>query len=473
MKRAINIFIIFVLLISLSFSSCGTTDSYEMPTGLAILIGNHSNSKKHNISIDEEVTQVYSSFGNICIIGVDGNPSVLKNNEGKIIGYIDSAESERRKGIKNNNKKYWETHFLSSQVKDVIQNLSTPSDDSEVDTLKSISMAVKALNEMERSMGEDIKKEIIIYDTGLCTSGALSFVDSDWTKYITNSIKIGENENTASEIGDLVDNLKNRLELPDLTDISITWYGLGNVADPQPELTNLQIINLQYIWGELLIKSGATPSNIKGSDSQYGIFVVINSDGNNIEYDKYVTTISFEDTIYEEQPITSESIHEVSETEHEIIFSPETTAQIKTINSEPETTILSEIKLPEEILGFERNKSEYLSNEAADKVLQPYAQKLIEHPKIRILLVGTTADPNRNGGSISLSEERGEKVKASLIELGVSETRIDVVGIGATGYWYENEWKNGYFYESIAIKNRAVIILSRDSLKAKKIMGEE
>lgn len=220
------------------------------------------------------------------------------------------------------------------------------------------------------------------------------------------------------------------MEIPDLSDITVTWYGLGEVDKPQPNLSKLDKENLQYIWSEILKKSEAIPSKARNIKSDY--FVQLK--GYEVEIsEEYVTPV-----------IWWEGVGNI-ESEEEII-------------------------IKEEEIGFVANYAKYSSVEKANEVLRPYAKNLLNYADLKILLLGTTS--SYGGGSVELSMQRAEKVKESLVELGVPEERIVTVGLGYNEEFCENDSPNGEFIEEIGKNNRAVSMLPLESEKAQKALNE-
>ncbi len=62
-----------------------------------------------------------------------------------------------------------------------------------MDTLSALFVAAESLNVIENSMGTDVDKEIIILDTGVCTSGVLNFCIPEYRDLISYEGKIWEN----------------------------------------------------------------------------------------------------------------------------------------------------------------------------------------------------------------------------------------------------------------------------------------
>lgn len=439
MRRAKMVFaviIIFCLLV-------GCCKKEEIPesekpiTILAILLGNHANSKKLNPQLFDKIEQVYSSFGNICIICIDGKPEVVRDDEnnGMMVGSYD-VEYLKKSRNDYQYREIWERDYLNEQILELNNYLEESHvDDSEVDTLEAFHSAVAALNDMELIVGgsdgnKKIEKEIVICDTGLCTTGKLNFLNYDYLKLIKNEKNLNNDDVGQEEVNKLIEDLEANMEIPDLSGITVTWYGLGEVDKPQPNLSKLDKENLQYIWSEILRRSEAIPSKAKNTKLDY--FVQLK--GYEIEIsEEYVTPV-----------IWWEGVGNIESKE--------------------------EIIIKEEEIGFIANYAKYSSVEKANKVLRPYAENLLNYDDLKVLLLGTTS--SYGGGSVELSMQRAEKVKESLVELGVPEERIVTAGLGYNEEFCENDSPNGEFIEEIGKNNRAVYILPLESEKAEKALNE-
>lgn len=401
------------------------------PTILAILVGNHANSKQFEFQIDTKVKQVYTSLGNICIINIDGNPDVIRKESNEMAGCFNAEfllESQNDKQY----EKIWIREYLEPQVSEFNKYFERScANDPEVDTLKALQIAADTLYSIETTMARKVNKEIFIYDTGLCTTGKLNFLDDNRENLIGNDKKLWEDDASLQEVTDLINDLDNHAEIPNLSDIAVTWFGLGEVSEPQPEFDNLKKQNLQYIWGELLKKAKASSSTSLDVDSKYNIFAPVNTYGTQTS-ECYVTPIFFWDKIGKNE--SDEKIPKITE---------------------------------EKVGGFVANREEYCSVEKAESEIFPYAQNILHYPNQEILLVGTTS--SWHGGSASLSVERAEKVKSTLVKFGVSEDKISVIGLGYNLELCQDDSPNGFFDESIGKENRAVFILPLNSERAQKI----
>ena len=435
-------FILFVLVLCMfSLSGCGAP-SDSTATDMVVLVGNHSNSAKIDPPIEDAVEKVYSSFGNIAIIAIDGSPTVAKDTNGNIIGSYSAEQNEKSRSDCEKNPETWKTNFFYPRKKKAINEINEISADSpEVDLITSLFESVKTLNAIKSS--DSSVKEIIIIDPGLSTMGPLNFLNDALFALVQQDKKL-----TPEDVVQVINDLDARASLPDLNGITVTWYGLGSVCSPQPEMTPLEKYNLRIIWGEILKAGNALKSPYSDADPEYGMFIDTLAEGQ-IVCDYTVTPII--SAIEEDEETKSNDENESNENH--------------------ENTIVS---LPNEKLEFIKNSSNYVDNEIALSVLEPYAKNLLAYQDINILLVGTVSDPNRNGGDVELSQKRAEKAKCSLEKLGVSENRIIVRGIGSNKYladlYNANEWQGNEYIEHEAQKNRAVYLMSIDSDLAQKIL---
>lgn len=108
------------------------------------------------------------------------------------------------------------------------------------------------------------------------------------------------------------------------------------------------------------------------------------------------------------------------------------------------------------------------------EVLKPYAKKIKKYSNGKFLLIGTTSDPKRNGGSLVLSEKRAKKVKKILVQLGVSKNQLKIYGWAARSSLYDSsEWAGNNYKEEIAKKNRTVHIIPEETEYAQKLLKQE
>lgn len=421
--------------VSFAFIGCGKQNiDSSTPIVSIILIGNHANSKCFDVRLDTTIQQTYSSFGNAGIIVIDGHPTLLRNDSldslSGIAGCYSADYLEASKKLFGKNNPIWQRDYLNPQKEDFMEQLNKcKADDPEVDILEALHIAVNSLNTIENSMGTNVQKEIIILDAGLCTSGTINFLNSQYLELLNYNSKLWEDAAMNNKISKLISQLEDQAELPNLDGIQITWYGLGQVCEPQPSLSKLQVQNLQYFWGELLTHAGASPSAKANADNVYNIFVSTNTNGT-IKSSQYVTPIQWN------------------------------------ITDDGKTYTMPNI--PEQKIDFHPNTDEYLSPDKVPEILSPYISILQDYPNERLFLIGTTS--SWKGGSLKLSEDRALRVKEQLIKLGFPENNIKTIGLGFDQRICQNDTPNGQFEETIATKNRSVWILPYESPKIQDIL---
>ena len=130
----------------------------------------------------------------------------------------------------------------------------------------------------------------------------------------------------------------------------------------------------------------------------------------------------------------------------------------------PETANKPPVDISMEILRFKPNLSEYVDDDEANAILAEYLDSINQYfevyPDGKIYLVGCIAKTaSWSLTEIDLSYSRAEKVKQSLVELGIAEDKLITIGIGISDPWREDEWADGYFNEEVAKTNRRVWVI--------------
>lgn len=394
--------ILFILL----YSGCVSTQ--EPYTSIAIIGGKHANLVSYNIPeivfeneneydtnnslFLSEKDQINKIFG----IVVDGNPTEYYSDEAA------SFFKDFEEAVKN---KRWKT--VQSDVIDFVNGFSgRHANDEEIDTLEAFHVAANSFD----LLGKDIKKRIIVYDSGLTTTGALNFIENEYYK----SLLFKDSDLTDEEIQLIVDELDSKKEIPDLSNAKIRWYGIGMVGEKQPELSKMNISNLTAIWKGILKKANVDDIEFLGVNK--------------------------------------------SENDQEVIDLPNVSVVL--FNSSE--------SLGEEELGFEPDKATFLegTEDKREGVLRKFVQEGMYNT---ILLVGTTSSGGGNGDGLSLSIDRANAVKTELIKLGVPESKIETMGLGTKHHKYNaNEFVNGKYQgdSKAAQENRSVYIMLSSSKEA-------
>lgn len=427
LSTLILIFSCFALLLAGCSQQNSATAENGTPVAAVILIGQHANSKCIDAQLETSIQDVYASFGNLGVIVVDGNPTLLHNDtQTGILGCYNTDFLENSKKIFIDNNDKWKLDYVNAPTNRLTKELkSCKADDPEVDMLQALYTAAESLNTLENTIGTAVKKKIFIVDTGLSTSGTMNFLDPAYRDLLCYNKKLSENNKMRKRVSSLLHDLESQAEIPDLSNVSITWYGMGQVSTPQPALSKLGLFNLQYIWGELFHLAGATASEKPNADKTYGIFVSADAHGT-VESNQTVTPIQWN-------------------------------------TNTP--------GLPTKKIYFDANSDQFIRSEHDIKMLlNPYVKPLSIYPDEKLLLVGTTS--SYNDGSLSLSKKRAKHVKKILVSLGISENCIEIIGLGYNPKYCQDDTPDGDFIETIAKKNRLVLVLSYRCSKAQNILSE-
>lgn len=427
MKKNTKIYLqsilVLLLCVSLLFG-CKKQESSSESTFLIIIAGIHSNSKQIDFPLKSIIEKIYSEIGNIGIIIADGTPAFVREDN-HLLGVFDKNSILESKVLKENNEDKWKENDLFVKISALNSKIKSLKPDApEVDMLAALHEATKAFS--SNFSETTSKKEIVIYDTGLSTSGSMSFLKKEYLNILNKETIITEND-----VKSVIESLEITAEIPNLSDVKVTWYGIGEVAEPQPALNSIQTENLKIIWKEILKRAGADTSDNK--DAEYGYFI---------------PTITSSEVLNYKQPVS-------------LVIDWENIGNIASRG----------VVIPTDKLEFRGNTSVFTSQKRAEEVLLPYAKNLLNYPNMDILLVGTTSDPNHNGGDIILSEKRAKVVKKCFVDLGIPKEKINVLGWGSKEPLYDpKEWENGKYIESVAVTNRRVIILPADSQLAKQLV---
>ena len=390
------------LVVSVMFIGCGKTEQ-NTKYNVSVVWGRHSNTYKLNIQdVEEYIKAANESYGFVSLIELDGKPFML-----------DSYDiPEFKSGLMGLSEKNIEKK-LNVYYQKIYQTLKEcePKEE-EVDVMAAIKLAKTSLDAVEE--GEKI---IVINDSGVSTKGVVNFTDS-----ILDNIDAEE----------VVRNLKETDSFIDLSGYKIVWYGLGNVAAPQEELSSHNVNVLKKIWESIFKAFGAE------------VEFVMTVPGNEIEKDlPNVSTID--------------------------ILAP--------VNSISEKGFEKDkvIEFKEEDLKFKPESSELLiSYDKAVAQLTNIISYLKEKTEAQILICGTTASVGRQNEAVALSKDRCEMIKKIIVKNGVREKQISTIGLGFEKHpFHINDIdKKGKLVEDKAKKNRSVFILHKDSNLAKKILEQ-
>lgn len=449
LKKVIIVFMV-TIIIFIS-ASCGKSDEEytkdenknlinKNPLAVAIIMGKHANAmdlpKDVYNTIDKLLNKtVYGGYA--CAIIADGTPTKYS--------LVDDESSFFTQNAKNKTILSKEINTRTKKISDKLKDTDIVSDTSEVDLLGAIREAKNALSS---TLAKDIKnKLIVIVDTGISTCGDLNFLDMDFI--------YGKPE--ATDIINQLRSYEGMGVLPDLTGIQVTFIGtndgLAEIAEPQKALTTDKKF-IKNLWESIVKACGSTEVNfeaVAGWDSPN------NYTEDAVSKYKYVSVVTF----------NHEKIIQIPEIPG---YDPNNPDNQPDLPNPPNV----EVKLLSATVGFIGDKSDYIDETNAKKILRPYADELKTffkyYPDEKIWIVGTSATVAENGsGDTNLSLQRAETVKKTLLEFGVPADKLLTIGLGAKFPWHVNEFKNGNFDTNTAQENRAVWLLTTHSDKFNKL----
>jgi len=394
---------------AVGLTGCGNQTSAEETSGMNAVcyaIAPTANSQGLNMSSPLVQDTIYDTIFDYGYISV-----VVVDGEPELVA-ADSYDIDPQ--YKKASKEKLKTDACAKATNLIAYMESQVANDAQVDYLEGLRMAVRSLSSLE---GYD-SKTIVVIGTGLSTQGTLNF----------------QNNLLSVEPETVLDQLEEKDEIPDFAGINVVWQQMGDVASPQRNLSQTQRKRLQEIWGGIVECGGGT-------------FVY-----NDIMPNPVDTEASYPAVDTVELPA-----------EMPIAFDEEM------FDTADESLLEEPVMLTEEQVSFVPDQAAYLDEEGAVETIQPIADYLIENEQITVLLAGTTAGDEDSAYTMTLSQERADAVRNTLIQLGVDESRIITVGLGSGDPWHVY----GAGYEgSIASGNRKVVLLDASSDTAKEILSE-
>lgn len=417
-KKMMNIALIAMLSAALlGLTGCGgnkdagSTETVEISKpAFAYMIARTANSKPTDSSapmLQDTMIDCAENYGYSFIVRVDGDPELVSAENLDIDAQFKNASKERLK------------RDACNKANNLLQVLdSVTAVYPEVDYLEGLRCAAASLRSLDDSY---TSRSIICCGTGLGTQGYMDF----------------QNNLLSAEPQVIVEMLKEREALPDLSGITVYWLGMGQVAAPQEELTPKQSKDLESIWEAVIEAAG-------------GEFVP----------NEYITVSG---DMGEADELPSVSVVDVP-SEKPWVFEPEVLEQTEL---EEDNVFEEPVVLGESQVEFVGDKSEYLHPEIAVETIRPIAEYLVEHDSVPLLLIGSTAGDITNESTLNLSADRAEAVKRTLVELGVDGSRISTIGMGSDDPWHV---KDAGYDGPVASSNRKVVLIDARTELAGELM---
>ena len=143
---------------------------------------------------------------------------------------------------------------------------------------------------------------------------------------------------------------------------------------------------------------------------------------------------------------------------------------ISLVNTDPAAYLSGPVTLDSQAVSFLPDQAVFLDPAAAKAALEPIAQLLLEHPELRILMVGCTASGSEY--TKVLSQQRADACAALLTDgYGVSASQIVTLGLGSENPWHVDDLNpDGSFNENAAL-NRKTVVMDYNSPEAQQIVA--
>lgn len=395
MKKFIKIVsaLLAVLILSAAaLSGCSGKPTNGAQSSIALVIGAHKYNPKFTVStqLSDTIYECARTYGNVSVTVSSGEPKTVANWSMEV-ERKDVGEAKLKQIAKAN------TEAVVSQIAQI------EADNPEVDTLSAIAQATNNLAETNSEV-----KKLIVYDSGLTTTGYMDFTKP---KLIL------------SDVNSIVRQLKDKHAIPDLTGIEVVWYGIGQVRGKQPKIDSDNLYRVKNLW-QATINAG-NPASLTFVDAEL--------------------TSEYED----------DSLPDVS-----LVNFPSDELELSA--EEPEQKVF--LQLTEEKLSFKSNTAEFADPDSASDTLDSVAKILTNSDESNVYIIGSTSTYGPHDSSITLSEQRAKKVKDELVNRGVTIQLISV-GIGDTpcDLRTDDTDDKGNLIEEQAKQNRAVFIISENS----------
>lgn len=470
---------IFILILTIFvFLPCLAACSEEDPTRACVfIVGNHANANyigdipdndtyKKAVNMIESCVQVtmdhpantetdtYAVVADIDIIICDGNPERVDLRAHQMNFYIADASTSENEAMD-------EISELTNRIMSFMFSEELRADDEEVDLLAAIAEAEKILAHSDAG-----KKHIFIIDTGITTAGYLNMT-------------LTENNITKTDFRTVYQSLPDGA-FADLSDIEVTFEGLGNVAGIQDDMRsdNAFVNNLRGLWTMILkerMKADITNDEILYAYRE-GTPMMYTEDENLYPY---VSKVYFRGDMPEIEPSEWPGYPE-PETEPPETEPPETeSTKPEPPKTEPEKTeppVAPEppvIILAHQELGFEADAATFRDgSKQATYAIEEYKDDIVDFltadpTNNKLYIVGSIANTRKNlkSRTADLAQARAEAVAKLLYERNVREDQIIIINAGTTEFTWRDtdEFVNGEWNNQLAESNRIVAIIGSTS----------
>lgn len=202
--------------VGLTLSACDDSASSGTNSGaIAIIASNRSNQQRFNLLSSEHIISAIDDHmgGTFYVISADGVP--------RLVVSIDSTSTRQD----DTDKEDYEVSVLEAML--------TPAEKPESDMLSALSLAASSL---AHASGD---RTILVVDSGISTAGAMAFQNTGLLE-------------PHADVDAMIERMRSAGALPDLTGVTVRWFGLGSVEEPQPLLDTAAKSRLKNLWTKLI-----------------------------------------------------------------------------------------------------------------------------------------------------------------------------------------------------------------------------
>lgn len=378
----------------------------------AAVIGSHGNAPLPNLGLIED--QVYNAcftYGSVTLVCDDGDPYTIVID---IPAQDDNLSASKYKQIANEQTK---------QILSAASQMQAKTD--EVNTLKAIQLGSRSLESVEAESDDvELVRQMVVLDSCLATTGALSFSD-----HKLNNI----------DTADIVSQLQKMDEIPALDDVSVTVYTCGDTAGKkQKALPEASRKVLKGVW-EAILEAGNADVNMKD--------------------DLPLSSTYDEEAMPPVTPVTvvqdNVDIHDVEDVD----------------DAFAEGGVIS---YDEKSIAFNPGTAELADKSTAKDALNYVVEYMNAHTDFKLLVCGTTACWGGKDYCMNLSNDRATAVCQLLInDFGIDKSRVQAVGVGYSfdDFYTYDQTPDGELDDDIAPVNRSVKLVDLDSDTAARILS--
>lgn len=203
-------------IVGLTLSACDDSANSGATSGsVAIIASNRSNQQHFNLLSSEHIISAIDDHmgGTFYVISADGVP--------RLVVSIDSSSTRQD----DTDKEDYEVSVLEAML--------TPAEKPESDMLSALSLAASSL---AHASGD---RTILVVDSGMSTAGAMAFQNTGLLE-------------PHADVDAMIERMRSAGALPDLTGVTVRWFGLGSVEEPQPLLDTAAKSRLKNLWTKLI-----------------------------------------------------------------------------------------------------------------------------------------------------------------------------------------------------------------------------